>query len=152
MCTQSATLERGNERGHNLPDIMALLRVVRCNRRRQNLGDNMTGRTVAPPYKGSFPNRARTKSGTFNVHEYTLTIPMKDASAASFAVADQIARTMTYDPEQQFTSDRLFQVPPDAMHGRGEKALRRFHLNLKRLPAAGAVVLNRARHGHSTAA
>ena len=25
---------------------------------------------------------------------------------------------MTYDPEQQFTSDVLFEVPPDPMHGR----------------------------------
>jgi len=31
--------------------------------------------------------------------------------------ADQEARTRTYDPGQQFTSDILFQVPPDPMYG-----------------------------------
>jgi hypothetical protein len=41
-----------------------------------------------------------------------------DGSYASFAAADQAARTLTYHPEQQVTADRLFQVPPDPMHAR----------------------------------
>ena len=36
---------------------------------------------------------------------------------AAWAAADQEARTRTYHPDQQFTSDVLFQVPPDPMFG-----------------------------------
>ncbi len=54
----------------------------------------------------------------FNVIEYTLELPMPDGSFGSFAAADQAARTLTYHPDQRVTADRLFQVPPDAMHGR----------------------------------
>ena len=81
-------------------------------------GEGMTARIVDPPFRGPFPNPAKTASGVFQVIEYTLQIPMEDDSAASWAAADQLARTMTYHPDQQFTSDVLFQVPPDAMHGR----------------------------------
>jgi hypothetical protein len=81
-------------------------------------GPNMTARTVAPPFRGPYPNAAKTASGTFQVIEYTLELPVKDDSYASLAAADQKARTMTYHPEQQFTSDQLFEVPPDAMLGR----------------------------------
>ena len=56
--------------------------------------------------------------GTFQVIEYALQIPMPDNSHTSWAAADQQARTMTYHPEQQFTSDRLFEIPPDPMRGR----------------------------------
>ena len=81
-------------------------------------GKDMTARTILPPFKGPYPNRAKTSSGTFEVIEYTLGIPMPDDSYASFAAAEQKARTMTYHPEQQFTSDVLFEIPPDSMHGR----------------------------------
>ncbi|MDY0167379.1 MAG: FAD-dependent oxidoreductase [Thermoguttaceae bacterium] len=54
----------------------------------------------------------------FNVIEYTVELPMSDGSFASFAAADQAARTLTYHPDQRVTADRLFQVPPDVMHGR----------------------------------
>jgi len=80
-------------------------------------GENMTARVVDPPFRGLFPNPAKTSSGEFQVIEYTLRLPMADDSPASWAAAEQQARTMTYHPEQQFTSDVLFQVPPDAMHG-----------------------------------
>ncbi|MBN2311819.1 MAG: FAD-dependent oxidoreductase [Candidatus Hydrogenedentes bacterium] len=49
--------------------------------------------------------------------EYTLTIPMKDGSCASFAEAEQIARDRTWDPEQVGSADELFQIPPDPMRG-----------------------------------
>jgi len=80
-------------------------------------GENVTARIVDPPFRGPFPNPANTSSGVFQVIEYTLRIPMADEGPASWAAADQLARTMTYHPEQQFTSDVLFQVPPDPMHG-----------------------------------
>ncbi len=74
-------------------------------------------REIQPPFTGPFPNKAKTSSGVFRVFEYTLQLPMKDDSIASWAAADQKARSMTYHPEQQFTSDVLFQIPPDPMFG-----------------------------------
>ena len=80
-------------------------------------GEKMTARVVDPPFRGLFPNPAKTSSGEFQVIEYTIQLPMADDSPASWAAAEQQARTMTYHPEQQFTSDVLFQVPPDPMQG-----------------------------------
>jgi hypothetical protein len=85
-------------------------------------GENMRGRIIGPPFHGPFPNRAKTSSGEFPIIEYTLQLPMKDDSYASFAAADQQARSMTYHPEQQFTSDWLFEVPPDPMRGQDSAA------------------------------
>ena len=53
--------------------------------------------------------------------EYTLKIPMKDGSFASFAQAEQIARDLTWNREQKDASEMLFQVPPD--HIKGKKSL-----------------------------
>jgi len=50
--------------------------------------------------------------------EYTLEIPMKDGSFASFAKAEQTARDRTWNPGQVDASDKLFQVPPDPMKGK----------------------------------
>lgn len=49
--------------------------------------------------------------------EYTLAIPMRDGSFASFADAEQVARDLTFHPEQVDESEVLFQVPPDPMKG-----------------------------------
>ncbi|MDY0169563.1 MAG: FAD-dependent oxidoreductase [Thermoguttaceae bacterium] len=49
--------------------------------------------------------------------EYTLTIPMRDGSFASFAEAEQVARDRTFHPEQVEESEVLLQVPPDPMEG-----------------------------------
>jgi hypothetical protein len=88
-------------------------------------------RVVEPPFSGfcacRFPGRCpvclgqsqpSAASGPFPVIEYTLELEMADGSFPSFNAADQMARTLTYHPAQQATADRLFQVPPDAMHGR----------------------------------
>jgi glycine/D-amino acid oxidase-like deaminating enzyme len=80
-------------------------------------GDGMTARVIDPPFRGRYPNPAKTSSGEFQVIEYTLELPMPDDSPASWAAADQKARTMTYHPEQQFTTDTLFSVPTDPMRG-----------------------------------
>ena len=81
--------------------------------------EGVTSRLPAAPFSGPYPNKAKTSSGSFQVIEYTLELPMKDDSYASWAKADQQARTLTYHPEQQFTADRLFQVPPDAIQSMG---------------------------------
>ncbi len=81
-------------------------------------GEQLAARIAAPPFVGPYPNRARTSSGVFEVIEYSLELPVADDSYAAYMAADQQARTLTYHPEQQFTSDRLFEVPPDAVHAR----------------------------------
>ncbi len=78
-------------------------------------GPGVTVREIKPPFYGPFPNQAKTSSGMFRVWDYALRLPMQDAGPASWAAADQRARSLTYHPEQQFTSDVLFQVPPDPM-------------------------------------
>jgi len=50
--------------------------------------------------------------------EYTLEIPMKDASFASFANAEQIARDMTFHPAQIDESEVLFQTGIDPLKGK----------------------------------
>lgn len=75
----------------------------------------MTARTIEPPFVG--PIRASQESGLYPIIEYTLTLPMAGDTDSAWAKADQTARTLTYHPAQQFTSDVLFQVPPDAMVG-----------------------------------
>ena len=81
-------------------------------------GKSMTSRTISPPFQGLYPNAARTSSGEFQVIEYTMQIPVASDSPGDWAAADQQARTMAYHHQQQVTADALFQVPPDAMHGK----------------------------------
>lgn len=78
----------------------------------------LTARVINPPFRGPYPNRARTHSSRFPVIDYTLRLPMDGDTPSAWAAADQQARTLTYDPEQQFTSDVLWEVPPDAMRAR----------------------------------
>jgi hypothetical protein len=78
-------------------------------------GPGVTARTISPPFQGPYPNRAHTQSGRFPIIQYTLQLPIEGDTDAAWAKADQQARTATYHPEQQFTSDALFQIPPDPM-------------------------------------
>ncbi|GAB6188043.1 hypothetical protein JCM17478_35450 [Thermopirellula anaerolimosa] len=78
---------------------------------------NVSSRVIDPPFVGPFPNRAKTSSGVFPVIEYTFELPMEDDGWASWAKADQTARSLVYHPEQQFVSDVLFEVPPDSVQG-----------------------------------
>jgi FAD dependent oxidoreductase len=50
--------------------------------------------------------------------EYTLKIPMKNASFASFANAEQVARDMTFHPAQVDESEVLFQAGIDPLKGK----------------------------------
>jgi hypothetical protein len=75
--------------------------------------EGMTARTVAPPFRSGGQT-----GGVFPVIEYTIQLPLDDDGYHAWMQADQQARTMTYHPDQQWTSDVLFQVPPDATQGR----------------------------------
>ncbi len=50
--------------------------------------------------------------------EYTFKMPMTDNSYASFAAAEQRVRDLIWDSGIMFTTDELFQVPPDALKAR----------------------------------
>ncbi len=93
--------------------------------------ENGSVRIIEPRFGGSctcdFPGQCPTcredaptgmATSAFKTIEYTLELPMADGSYRAWAAADQLARTATYHPDQQVTADRLFQVPPDAVHGR----------------------------------
>jgi hypothetical protein len=89
---------------------------------RMHSGQAMTARIAAEPFRGPFPNRAKTSSGEFQVIEYTLQVPMAGDTDTAWAAAEQLVRSKTYDPEQQFTSDALVQVPPDPVVARKSDA------------------------------
>ena len=55
---------------------------------------------------------------SYDFYEYSLSIAMKDASVASFAAADQTARSLTWHDGQAGGSESLYQVPPDPMTAR----------------------------------
>ena len=59
-----------------------------------------------------------SKGKRHDFYEYSLTLPMKGASQASFATADQAARELTWHDGQVGGSESLFQVPPDPMSAR----------------------------------
>lgn len=56
-----------------------------------------------------------SKEGPHDVFVYDLEVPMPDASPASFARAEVLARELTFDVALVDESDVLFQVPPDPM-------------------------------------
>jgi len=70
--------------------------------------------------EGSDVRRVKAEAGDkgYPVHEVTLRIPMVDGGYRSFAEAEQRAIDGTFDQKQVDASEFLFQVPPDAMHGR----------------------------------
>jgi len=59
-----------------------------------------------------------SNKGAFSVTEYTLTIPMKDNTFASYAHAEKIARDKTWQAGQIAASEYLFQIPPDPICSR----------------------------------
>ncbi len=83
--------------------------------KRITFGGTPSGKITTQAKKVGSVQRGRS-SGDF--YEYSLTIPMKDSSFASFAAADQTARNLTWHDGQLGGSELLFQVPPDPMAGR----------------------------------
>ena len=84
--------------------------------------ENMTSHIMGRPYRGTYPNQANTSSNEFSLIEYSIQVPMADDSPAAWAAADQTARTLTYHPEQQYTSDYLFHVPTDPVIARASSS------------------------------
>ncbi len=60
-----------------------------------------------------------TDGKIYQAVEYSLNPPMKDASFACHAQAEQIARDMTWHPQQVDASEELFEIPPDRIKGEG---------------------------------
>lgn len=83
-------------------------------------GELRTGGRIVSGRKTGYTYRvggSRNAKPLADVLEYTLRLPMKDGSFASFAAAEQMACDLTFHPEQMDASEVLFQVPPDGMKG-----------------------------------
>ncbi|MBM4093254.1 MAG: FAD-dependent oxidoreductase [Planctomycetes bacterium] len=91
-------------------------RVVIGGGAREDAG--LRARSAATAFQGDLPNAANMPSGAYPVIEYTMTLDVPDGSYAALMRADQQARSLTYDPAQQYTSDVLFEVPEDCIAGR----------------------------------
>jgi len=82
--------------------------------------------TAAEAHKLSPPVQAVRQTlkapSCYDAIRYTLHVSMKDASFASFANAEQIARDRTWTAGQVGASEMLFQVPPDAVRGQASVA------------------------------
>lgn len=72
-------------------------------------GEPRDGAKLLGPVVG--PQNAKG-GGVFPAYEYTLEIPMPDASWASYAAAEQIARDRTFSSGQVAASEMLFQLSP----------------------------------------
>ncbi len=77
--------------------------------------ENLSASSRAKPFT-VIDNRGKTHE----VIEYTARVPMKDASFASFANAEQLVRDWTWTQEQVDASELPFQLPPDAMRGKAQ--------------------------------
>ena len=80
------------------------------------VGNNVKKLAEGPSQEMPQPVVAKEKS--YKAIEYSLDIEMKDGSFESFANAEQIARDLTWDPNQVESGDLLFQVPPDHLTGK----------------------------------
>lgn len=78
-------------------------------------GENLQVRKLPTPVQ--IQQQGLKAAACRDAFEYTLQIPMKDGSFASFADADHVARDTTWHPQQVAASEVLFQIPPDPMHG-----------------------------------
>lgn len=72
-------------------------------------GENTSSRKIEPGFE--------SEGKKYGVIEYNIQLPMEDDSYASWARAEQLARDMTFHPEQEFASDSLFHVPANPMFG-----------------------------------
>jgi hypothetical protein len=64
------------------------------------------------------PQLINFKDKEYKAIEYSLEIEMRDGSFESFSNAEQIARDLTWDPNQVESGDLLFQIPPDHLIGK----------------------------------
>lgn len=78
--------------------------------------EGMQGREMPSPVQ--IDRTGLRDRATKPAYEYTLELPVKDSSYASFAEADHIARDKTWHTDQVWASEVMFQVPPDPLKGR----------------------------------
>ncbi len=71
--------------------------------------------TVLDPYHGGKPKADDKGYKSYDVFAYTITLPMASGSFEDYAKAEQIVRSLTYDLDQQFTSDVLSETPLDTV-------------------------------------
>jgi len=75
------------------------------------------------PHEFTVASDSRRRGGkeTYQVHEYTVNVPMKNGSWVSFAAADTMVRNRTWQDGQADASERLFQIPPDPIKSRSRQ-------------------------------
>jgi len=76
------------------------------------------GEGIVAVHTDTEPVRVHGKDGEqqdFALHRYQLEIGMPDGGPDAFAAAELHAARVTFDPDQQRASDRLWQLPPDPM-------------------------------------
>ena len=56
------------------------------------------------------------------IYEHTIDLELKDDSWASFAKAEQVARSKTWKHYNLTSSERMFQIPPDTLHSQNDDA------------------------------
>lgn len=61
--------------------------------------------------------RGEADDGGFDLVQYTMPIPMPDASWSAFARAEQVSRDRSWGDKGEINTDEMFQVPPDSMTG-----------------------------------
>jgi flavin-dependent dehydrogenase len=58
------------------------------------------------------------KGEVFPVHEYEIQAPMPNSAFGAFAEAEQLARDLTWSPDEVDSAEVMFQVPPDHFRSR----------------------------------
>lgn len=82
-------------------------------------GDGLQLRQPCTPYSMLAAHPATSRKGGYPVFEYTLQMESEQSYTALMR-ADQVARTRTYHPRQQYTSDVLFEIPMTSIMGRSK--------------------------------
>ena len=80
-------------------------------------GDAVAARSTGLSATSPAPRRGKGGSGTHDVIEATLTLPVRDGSYAAWAEAEQRARDLTFDAGRARAAETLFQIPPDPLVG-----------------------------------
>ncbi|MCS7238564.1 MAG: FAD-dependent oxidoreductase [Thermoguttaceae bacterium] len=83
----------------------------------------LRSRIIEPPFSVMNLTARAASGGPYPIIHYEVTLPVENLTWPTWAQVEQTIRTLTYDPRQQFTSDWLFFISPDAVIG--EKTLER---------------------------
>jgi flavin-dependent dehydrogenase len=90
--------------------------------RRVVIGGQTTNSSDVSRRKVPVPPVGGGKSGSFDLVEYTLRLPLADDSFAALAEAEQLGRDRTSSPDDALWAENMFHVPPAALQCRKDAA------------------------------